>query len=263
MKLKALTILIALAGCLCAGAETLHDYVFSVGDFDRLSVLDNVNVVYRCVPDSAGYAAYRGERDFADSFIFSNKKGDLHIQVTTEDVGKAGLPTIYVYSDFLLSASNSSDFTLRIESPTPVSQFKCSQIGNGSVIVEGLRATRAEGMLNTGMGKVTISGTCKTAVYKMVGTGSINADRLKAEQVQCTIFGSGSIGCWPLQQLKVKGLGSTKIYYKGSPTIKKSGGGKLIPLPGAPDEKRFGFPTEDETAVETEENTAEEIAESE
>ena len=29
----------------------------------------------------------------------------------------------------------------------------------------------------------------------------------------------------------MKGIGSTKIYYKGDPKVKKTGGGKLFPIP--------------------------------
>ena len=95
-----------------------------VGQFDRLKVTDNVNVVYRNVPDSTGLIAYVGEEDFADSFIFTNKNGELRIQVTTEDVGKPGLPTIYAYSDFITLAENDADFTLRVESMAPCPEFK-------------------------------------------------------------------------------------------------------------------------------------------
>ena len=41
------------------------------------------------------------------------------------------------------------------------------------------------------------------------------------------------------------GLGSTKIYYKGKPNIKKTGGGKLFELPSEVDEDvyaRLGTP---------------------
>ena len=181
-----------------------------VGQFDRLKVTDNVNVVYRNVPDSTGLIAYVGEEDFADSFIFTNKNGELRIQVTTEDVGKPGLPTIYAYSDFITLAENDADFTLRVESMAPCPEFKAVEVGNGTL---------------------TLSGQCGEATYKMIGTGLIQADLLKADKVNCRILGSGSIGCWPLEILDVKGLGSTKIYYKGAPEIKKSGTAKLIPIP--------------------------------
>lgn len=210
----------------------VQDYKVEVGQFDKLKILDNVNVVYRCNPDSTGFVQYRGEKEFADAFIITPKSdGTLRIQVSTEDVGHPDLPTLYVYSDFLTSVENSSAFSVLVENPNPCAEFKATQIGNGSVTVENVKTNKLMATLNTGNGTVNVSGTTLTAVLKMVGTGIISADRLKADDVQCKILGSGSIGCWPEVSLSVKGIGSTKIYYKGDPKIKKSGGGKLFPLP--------------------------------
>lgn len=241
-----ITSLLAVAGM---SAATLHDYVFQVGEFDRLAVVDNVNVVYRCNPDSTGYVAYRGEKDFCDAFILTNKNGKLKIQVTTEDVGKPGLPQIMVYSDFLTDVENSGDFTLTIESPAPTPSFKAKVIGNGTLIVNNLRTTRFDGSMVAGMGKLITSGTASSASFKIMGTGFIIADRLKSKEVKCTLaLGTGYIGCWPTDLLTVNGLGSTKIYYKGDPQIKKRGNGKLFPLPGSSD-----FNSEGNTSLTEEE----------
>ena len=213
-------------------AQEVQDYKVQVGQFDKIKVLDNVNVVYRCLPDSSGYAQYRGAKEFADAFIITPKSdGTLRIQVSTEDVGHPDLPTLYVYSDFLTEVENSSSFSVLVENPAPCAEFKALQVGNGSIAVENLKTNKVSATLNTGNGSVNVSGTSVTAIYKMVGTGIISADRLEAEDVQCKILGSGSIGCWAVSKLTVKGIGSTKIYYKGDPKIKKSGGGKLYPLP--------------------------------
>lgn len=227
-----------LAGCVTASASRqvmsagtrINEYIFEVGAFSKLKVLDNVNVVYRCVLDSAGYVAYHGEEDFRDSFIFTNNNGCLTVQVTTEDVNKPDLPTIFVYSEFLTQAENSSQFTLTIENPVPGPEFFVRQEGNGTILVENVRSTKVKGSIATGMGTVVIGGECQDAEFIMVGTGIIQADRLKAENVECRIMGSGSIGCWAEQTLKTKGIGSTKIYYKGDPRVTKRGGGKLIPI---------------------------------
>lgn len=214
-----------------AAQDEIQSYKVEVGQFDRLKVTDNVNVVYRCLPDSSGFVQYRGAKEFADAFILTPKDGQLRIQVSTEDVGHPDLPVLYVYSDFLTSVENSSTFTLLVESPAPCADFKATQIGNGTLIVENIKANKVDASLATGNGNVNVSGTCREAVFKMVGTGTISADRLQAGKVQCKILGSGTIGCWPMETLNVKGLGSTKIYYKGDPLIKKVGGGKLFPLP--------------------------------
>lgn len=211
-------------------AEKINEYIFEVGEFNKIRVLDNVNVIYRCVPDSTGLAAYHGVEDFRDAFIFTNNNGTLKIQVTTDDVNKPGLPTIRVYSDYLTEAENSSVFTLKVENPAPCAEFKARQEGNGAVHVEGIRSTKATGILATGMGTIVLAGQCNSASLKMIGTGIIQADRLKAASVDCRIMGSGTIGCWPTENLKVKGIGSTKIFYKGNPEIKKTGGGKILPL---------------------------------
>lgn len=225
-----LLLLVSLTITVPVGAVQLHDYRLQIGQFDKLKVTDNVNVIYRCVPDSAGYVYYRGTEQFADAFIFTLNKGSLRIQVSTEDVGQPDLPTIYVYSDFLTEVENSSDFKLTVFSPAPCPEFKAIQIGNGSIVVDDLRATKVTASLATGNGTLNISGSCEQAVFRMVGVGMIEADMLRANSVSCKILGNGTIGCWPLERLDVKGIGATKIYYKGNPKVKKTGGGKLFQL---------------------------------
>lgn len=211
-------------------AEELKDYKLEVGQFNKLKITDDVNVEYRCNPDSTGWIFYRGEEEFADAFIFSNDKGTLKIQVSTEDVDKPNLPTVYVYSDYLTEVENSSNYIIRVRKPAPMPAFKIVQIGNGKIEVSDVNATTVMMKLATGNGTIVVDGECKTAEFTMVGTGLIQADMLKSTDSNCKILGSGSIGCWATDKLEVFGIGTTKIYYKGEPAIKKKGGGKLFPL---------------------------------
>ena len=219
---------------LCTANLHADDYSVKVGSFSKLSVTDNVNVVYRVNPDSVGYVWFSGDPQFADAFIFTNKGGSLRIQVNTDDVNNPGLPTVFLSSEFLVEVKNSSIKELRVESLSPGIDFKATQIGNGKVVVNGIKAGKVDGTLNTGNGTVVLTGQCETARLKLVGTGLIQADGLKAQEVKCQILGSGNIGCWPVEALNAMGIGSTKIYYKGDPkTVKKSGGGKLFRLDSA------------------------------
>lgn len=230
--MKKILLFIALVmsvGMICAQSSQV--YKVEVGQFDKLKVTDNVNVVYRCLPDSSGWVQYRGAKEFADAFIITPKNGTLRIQVTTEDVGHPDLPTLYIYSDFLTSVENSSSFNVTIENPAPCAEFKAKEIGNGSINVENIKANIIKASLTTGNGSVNISGSRQKAEVQMIGTGIISIDRLEAQTVECKALGSGTIGCWPLERLVTKGIGSTKVYYKGDPVIKKSGRCKLYPLP--------------------------------
>lgn len=214
-----------------------HTFRVKVGQFDKLSVFDNVHVVYHANPDSTGYAVYKADESLADVFIFTNEKGSLKIRTATEEVTEQHLPVIHVYSDYLTCVNNSTEFCVRVLSNAPVPRFTARLMGNGEIIAENIRATEVEANFVTGNGTILLSGKCNSALYRMVGTGTIQADELKADKVNCKIMGGGNIGCWAQERLDVRGIGSTRIYYKGKPKIKKVGGGKIIPLTAATEEE--------------------------
>lgn len=207
-----------------------QDYKVNVGQFDKIQLSDNVNVVYSCVPDSSGYASYTSERNMADAYIFTNKKGTLKITISEEYKNKTDLPAIRLYSDFLVSVENSSKSLLHIDLGVATPTFSAKIIGNGKIVVNNVKANEMSATIATGNGTIVVSGKCIKASFKMVGAGVIQADELEAEDVKCTNLGSGSIGCWAVKTLDVRGIGTTKVYYKGKPEIKKVGGGKIFPL---------------------------------
>lgn len=227
--------LLAIFAIVCAVFATAsarkETYRLQVGQFDKLSVYDNVPVVYHANSDSTGYVVYLANEDLADVLIFNNTKGNLKVQIATEKIQDVkDLPIVHVYSDYLTSVENSSELSVKILSNNSVPRFTARLMGNGEIVADNIKAGEIEAQFMTGNGVIALSGNCDKAIYKMVGTGTIQADELKANNVKCKILGSGSIGCWADNRLDVRGLGSTKIYYKGTPTVKKVGGGKLFPL---------------------------------
>lgn len=225
-----MAVMLAMGFAIPASAQQKHQYELKVGEFDRLRVLDDVNVVWRANPDSAGYVRFFAEERFADAFIFDNNgKGTLKIQVVTERVDDAALPVLYVYSDFLTYVQNASKCNVAAYNPPKMPKFKAEIIGNGTIHVFGLDCTTVEAEINTGKGVIDLEGKCSKTVYRMIGTGAIKAYDLTCEECNCHIFGTGAIFCNVLEALNAKGIGTTTIYYKGSPIqVKKRGGGKLI-----------------------------------
>ena len=218
-------------------------YTLEVGQFEKIKVNSNINVVYKNIPDSTGFARYSAPEGMDDLFILSTKgNGTLKIQLAQTQWDNPDFPTVYVYSDFLSSVESSSDRQVYIESLAPCAALSINQIGNGTIIVDNVKCNNLSASITTGNGTINISGRCVNASFRMLGAGLISADRLAADNVKCSIMGTGSIGCWPIDNLQVKGLGTTKIYYKGKPNIKKSGGGKLFELPaeGLSDSQKTG-----------------------
>ena len=226
---KTVAFMLMLAAVLPALAQE-RTYRLDVGRFDKIKITDNVNVVYRSVPDSTGMAVFTGAEEFANAFIFTNSKGKLRIQVNTEDVNNPALPVLYVYSDYLTEIENSSEFADTVCNTIAVPAFTAKQIGNGRIIAEDIQTGNAEAHLATGKGTIILTGKADKATFKMVGTGLIEAEGLEAMAVKCSILGTGDITCWPVKKLDVRGIGTTKIQYKGNPEIKKVGGGKVLPL---------------------------------
>ena len=223
-------IIIFLSSALTLKAE--ETYTIATGQFQKIKITSNVSVVYKNLPDSAGFARYMAPAGNQDLFILSVKNnGTLRIQSAQTGNKDEEYPILYVYSDFLDAVESSSNKTVVIENLNPCASFNVNQIGNGSIIVENIKCTDLTASITTGNGSIILSGSCENASFRMLGAGLISADRLSAENVKCSILGTGSIGCWPIDNLNVKGIGSTKIYYKGNPKIKKSGGGKLFELP--------------------------------
>lgn len=227
MKIRILMIMAALLGCMQMSAK---EFKLTLDQFSKISVDDNVNVVYVGGDGSPSRVAYEGDQKYARAFIITQKGNKLRIQVETLFVDDPELPTLYLYSDFLENASLSSESTLTLKSVAPGSKLDLSVMGNGSLVAENIRATKVGASIKSGNGSITVSGHCQTASFTMLGNGTIQADRLEAVTVDCKMLGQGSIGCWPSEELKVRGIGNTKIYYKGSPKINKKGGGKLFPL---------------------------------
>ena len=227
MKIRILLLAAAIMGCLHMSAK---NFTLPVGQFSKVSVDDNVNVVYVGADGSPSRVTYEGDQKYAKAFIITHKGNKLRIQVETMFVDDPELPTLYVYSDFLENASLSAESTLTLQSVAPGSKLDLSVMGNGSIVADKIRATKVGVSIKSGNGTISISGHCQAANFTMLGNGTIQADRLEAVTVYCKMLGQGSIGCWPTEELKVRGIGNTKIYYKGTPKIDKKGGGKLFPL---------------------------------
>ncbi len=216
--------------CNCLSAQKHIEYSIDIPQFSTLKVQDNVNVIYKTSPDSLARITFTAPQEFEDAFIFTSTPGTLKIQVTTEDVGKTDLPTLHVSSNMLSKVDNYSDFNVTVEDTGHVKKFEASLIGNGMINLNLVKADKISAKTTAGRGSIIIQGVCNSALFRVTGSGIINAENLTVENLECKYFGSGAIYCPASKKLVTKGVGSTKIYYRGNPILKHSGGGKLFPL---------------------------------
>lgn len=225
-----LTLLLATAAGLTA--KTPQRYEINVGDFKSLKVVDGLNVDYKISADSAGKVVFFSPRSLASSLIVSNKDGKLKLEIATEASGSVNLPVITVYSRSLESVENSGDSTVRILSHIKVPKFTARVVGNGHLSVRDIDANDVNARVQMGKGRLMLCGKCNSVKLSSIGTGIIEADGLKADVANVNVNGTGAVGVWATERLTVSGTGSTNIYYKGDPEIKKKMllGPKLSPL---------------------------------
>ena len=233
MKKIIATLLLIIAYACTAAADV---YEYEPGPFDRLVVRADIDIVYRNVPDSAGYIRYESGKDFSGKLDVSCSKGKLSIidRMTEEDYGM--LPTLYMYSDYLVSVSYEGAGTVDIMMQSATPTFSAKLTGNGKIVCSGVNTTEMSANIVTGNGTIVARGKCVKAKFSLTGTGLIQADELVADEVKCSVMGTGSIGCRPLDLLDVRGIGTTKIYYHGNPTVRKVGGAKLEKMPDTEDD---------------------------
>lgn len=230
---KAAVTLVATLALAVATPAAAADYELDVKPFDELQVVNDINVIYKCNNDSAGQVRFSCDPDVSSMILFSNNKNKLKIELSDEitDAQRHRLPTITVFSAFLSKVENSGDSTVYVDTPSPASTFKARIVGNGTLIARGLRATTVEGKISTGHGHLVLSGEAQTIKLSNTGTGTIEAGTIKATIGRCSIYGTGSVDCQVTNELTVMGLGSGKIYLKGTPTIKnRTLGIKVIPV---------------------------------
>lgn len=217
-----IALFIAMAGSLSA-QKTLQQFVLDIKDFTTLKVVDGLNVDYKCNPDSAGLVVFQTEPNRSSEILFEANKGKLSIMLASRENIPSDLPTITVYSRFLSEVENDGDSLVRVLTVSPAPKFKAQLVGNGRLAVRNIDTNELNAKIISGNGSIVIAGSADLAKLNVTGTGAITADELKAREVNCTMLGTGTIGCFPVEKLEIKGMGTGTIYYKGDPEIKNKG----------------------------------------
>lgn len=230
---NSLALILSIFALTAAGASNQSDtrqYEIRANNFTELRVMDGFNVVYSSCPDSAGIVSFRAATDIAPEVMVTpdEKKRRLTVQLANVGSKARSLPTLYIYSDSLTRIENNSDSAVVVRNLKPVRHFSARLEGNGRLTVEGVEATTVNATKFTGNGTLKISGKCDKTKISNSGTGYINAGDLEAKEVNCSLWGTGTVLCNPSGKLNIKGLSATVIY-RGNPEVKSHmWGGKVI-----------------------------------
>lgn len=218
--LKRLFIPILATFAVAASAEVS---ALKVASFNKVKVSGELNVDCVYCPDSVGMVLVDAPHAEQLPWVEVHTGGDkLHLKLAKpEGVTTAGnLPSVRVYTNYLVKAENEGDSTLRVLSTADMPEFEAKLMGNGRVSVRQLNVDKVKASFFAGRGSITLAGKARTAHYTVDGAGTIQADALECEEASVRSIGTGTIGVNASRKLKVNGAGGT-IYYIGAPEIKK------------------------------------------
>lgn len=219
--MKRLLISIIITACTLGAFAQLKKYTLELGEFRELTVVDNINVNYKYLPDSAGKAVYICEAKVAPVITFINNKGKLKVEITSDQPVEGKIPTIMLYSDDLSKVTNLGDSTINVLSLKPCEAFNAKVIGNGTINVDGVHATKLSAAVEAGHGAVNVNGKVQESKYTIASVGTVNAENVASSKTKCLMMGTGVIICQAAETLTVYGAGSGSVSYIGDPSIKK------------------------------------------
>jgi len=101
------------------------------------------------------------------------------------------------------------------------STFEVRVDGSGDVSFDHLAAEQLTCSI-AGSGQIEVAGSTAVQDIRISGSGSYHAARLKSQTASVSISGSGDAELWVERALDVRIAGSGEVGYYGSPTLKQS-----------------------------------------
>ena len=170
---------------------------------------NDYRVLMKCPDNYVDLFEFKTEGDEL-KVVFADKR---HASIEANDVA------IVICAPTLSKLDSDGVASISIDSLTTPS-LQISSEGVGNIMIKKLE-TLFLSVKSSGVGNMELEGKALKAAYECNGVGSINAEKLEADDVKAEVNGVGSITCFASQRLKgeVNGIGSLK--YGGHPAEKQ------------------------------------------
>lgn len=196
----------------------VEDFDVNVGDFSKLVIDNNIDVVYKHSKTLAGHVQFKATKKVANNLMFinsGNKK--LTIHVSEDMMGNDKTPLLTVYSSTLEFVENNADSTVIVYVPKGLKEFTAVSSRNGDTKLDEVDVEKLTVRIKTGWGDIYASGKCDELIVRGLGTGDLNVQELKARTANVRYTGRGVVRCDVVDELKVKGAGGAMVLYKALP----------------------------------------------
>lgn len=205
---------------------------YSVDHFTEVVLKNSFNVVYTQDPAKANTVRVEAESNIIDMIEVKVKRGRLTLSLKKALNVENGIIIVYIASEKLYQVKNASNGVFELNGTLKTDKLDVSVTSDGQIKMENIQGGVINAEIVSTAGDIHLGGKATKANYSIKVGGEIRADKLKATNVNCVVFGSGSVGCHAEKQIKTHFWGSGKVYYRGTPEIVSGGIGKgeVIPI---------------------------------
>lgn len=211
------------------GIGVITEKEIVISDYNEIDFGGSANIVYEQKIDTAPYLKIEIDENL---FPLLEIKSENSILTIKQKNGTNINPTKYniiTNSTDLSKIKTSGSARIHLKGKLEAKDLSFRLSGSGNVIADDITCHSLSSKVS-GSGDITLSGRATSIESSISGSGKVNAMNMYADDVICSVSGSGNFWVHADKNLKVNVSGSGNVRYKGNPQIDQSisGSGKVI-----------------------------------
>lgn len=209
------------------GNGTIIEKEISINDYCKIEFSGGASLIYEQKTNEAPYFKVEIDENLYPLLIIESNNGKLSIR-NKENIN----PTkyiIYTNSTTLEKLGVSGSIKAHLKNKLVTNEMNVQASGSVNVQADDLECNMFKSTIS-GSGDITLAGKANQLHCTVSGSGKLKALPMIADSVYCKVSGSGNFVVHAAEYLNVSISGSGKVIYQGDPRIDQSisGSGKVV-----------------------------------
>ena len=198
------------------GNHQLVNQQINIQDYETVVMNIPGEVFYQQFSDSTPYLQIHTDENIMKSLNVRVENNQLIIEAKKDSIINPSQLTIYTCSHNLNQVTLTGSGELRLKGEVNAKNFNLDLIGSGNFLADSLICDRLTARI-TGSGSAQLTGASNSSSLNITGSGDIHAYNYLIQELNCEIFGSGSIEALVTKNLDAHIAGSGNLFYRGDP----------------------------------------------
>lgn len=209
------------------GNGTIIEKEIAIDDYSSIDFSGGASIVYEQKISEAPYFKIEIDENIYPLLIIETKNGKLSIR--NKDNINPTKYNIYTNSTTLNKLSASGSINAHLKNKLVTDEMNVHASGSVKVQADDLECNTFKSNIS-GSGDINLAGKANQVHCSISGSGKLKALPMITDSAYCKVSGSGNFEVYANKYLKVSISGSGSVRYKGQPHIDQSisGSGKVV-----------------------------------